>query len=282
MDAEKVGATISVLRKRKDMTQRELAERLRVTDKAVSRWERGLGVPDQSLLSRLAETLDTDIEVILEGELWRGEPSWRGLLWLNYKDGIGPDTMLYGKRSVYLQLGYLMLAGVRRITIAGAPEMVKTAKNIISKADSYDVELRFIKLLDGFWEQPSPSSGTPASVTKGSGIMLVAGLDFLYGKDLTRAFKRQMAECEGPVRLTGHNGVGTSVYFAPGEQEPLSLLRSLEHLEARPRKLERGIVCFPIESQDDVIDAANLVAILERHSGESVMDLGVIAQHRGM
>ncbi|MCH3957754.1 MAG: helix-turn-helix domain-containing protein [Olsenella sp.] len=282
MDAEKVGATISVLRKRKDMTQRELADQLRVTDKAVSRWERGLGVPDQSLLSKLAEVLETDIEVILEGELWRGEPSWRGLLWLNYEDGIGPDTMLYGKRSVYLQLGYLLLAGIRRITVAGMPETGEAAKRLVSKVDGYDVDFSFVNLPTGFLEWSPSNNDVPASTARGSGTMLVTGLDFLYGKDLTRAFKRQMAECEGPVRLTGHNGVATSVYFVPGEQKPLSLLRSLRCIEAQSRKLERGIVCFPIESQDDVIDAANLIAILERHSGESVMDLGAIARHRGM
>lgn len=42
MDAEKFGAFIAEMRKQKQMTQKELAEKLHVTDKAVSRWERGV------------------------------------------------------------------------------------------------------------------------------------------------------------------------------------------------------------------------------------------------
>ena len=57
MEAERVGKTIAYLRKRAGLKQWELAEQLGVTDKAVSRWERGLGVPDQSLLPMLADVL---------------------------------------------------------------------------------------------------------------------------------------------------------------------------------------------------------------------------------
>lgn len=51
MDAEKFGAFISQCRKEKQMTQAELAARLQVTDKAVSRWERGIGFPDNGNIS---------------------------------------------------------------------------------------------------------------------------------------------------------------------------------------------------------------------------------------
>ena len=51
------------------MTQRELARRLLVTDKAVSKWERGQGCPDVSLLAELAGVLGVDLETLLSGEL---------------------------------------------------------------------------------------------------------------------------------------------------------------------------------------------------------------------
>ena len=55
MDAQKIGALIFSLRKEKQMTQKELAERLAVTDKAVSKWERAAGMPDgESSLGGLA------------------------------------------------------------------------------------------------------------------------------------------------------------------------------------------------------------------------------------
>ncbi|MBQ2313304.1 MAG: helix-turn-helix transcriptional regulator, partial [Treponema sp.] len=49
MNPLKVGNTIAFLRKQAGMTQNELAQKLNVTDKAVSRWERGIGTPDISL-----------------------------------------------------------------------------------------------------------------------------------------------------------------------------------------------------------------------------------------
>ena len=69
MDAGKIGKLISELRKEKHMTQRALAERLLVSDKAVSKWERGLGCPDLSLLPGLSAVLEVDLEKLLAGEL---------------------------------------------------------------------------------------------------------------------------------------------------------------------------------------------------------------------
>lgn len=69
MDANKVGALIRQLRMQKGMTQRELAERLYVSEQAVSKWERALGCPDVSLLSALARALDVDIKSLLQGEM---------------------------------------------------------------------------------------------------------------------------------------------------------------------------------------------------------------------
>lgn len=67
MDNDKSGALISSLRKEKGYTQRQLAEALHVSDKAVSKWECGLGCPDVSLLGALSSVLGVNIEKILEG-----------------------------------------------------------------------------------------------------------------------------------------------------------------------------------------------------------------------
>ena len=68
MDYEKIGDFISKLRKEKKLTQKELADLLHITDKAVSKWERGLGCPDVSLLGELSEILDVGIGELLNGE----------------------------------------------------------------------------------------------------------------------------------------------------------------------------------------------------------------------
>ena len=68
MDKEKLGLFVSRLRKEQNMTQKELAERLGVTDKAVSKWERGLSFPDISLIEPLADTFDVSVMELLQGK----------------------------------------------------------------------------------------------------------------------------------------------------------------------------------------------------------------------
>lgn len=67
MDYQKIGDLISKLRKEKGLTQKELADKLFITDRAVSKWERGLGCPDVSLLDDLSKILDISIIEILKG-----------------------------------------------------------------------------------------------------------------------------------------------------------------------------------------------------------------------
>ena len=69
IDQKKIGAFIRTLRKEKNMTQQELADKLGVSDKAVSKWERGDGCPDVGILPTLAQALGTDVDSLLKGEL---------------------------------------------------------------------------------------------------------------------------------------------------------------------------------------------------------------------
>ena len=57
MDAKTFGAFLARMRKSQGLTQAELAQQLHVTDKAVSRWERGVGLPDINTLEPLADAL---------------------------------------------------------------------------------------------------------------------------------------------------------------------------------------------------------------------------------
>ena len=68
MDNVKTGAFIKELRKEKCLTQKELADFLYITDKAVSKWERGLCAPDISLFEPLAQVLDISIVELIGGE----------------------------------------------------------------------------------------------------------------------------------------------------------------------------------------------------------------------
>lgn len=65
MDAAYTGSRISSLRKQNNLTQKELAEKLHVTDKAISKWERGLNYPDLALLPVIANVLETSVADLL-------------------------------------------------------------------------------------------------------------------------------------------------------------------------------------------------------------------------
>ena len=67
MDAAKTGAFIAAMRRERNMTQAELAAVLHVTDKAVSKWERGAGLPDINLIEPLAAALDVSVLELMQG-----------------------------------------------------------------------------------------------------------------------------------------------------------------------------------------------------------------------
>lgn len=69
MNQEKIGNFILELRKEKNMTQQELADKIGVTDKAISKWENGRGMPDLSLMKPLYKELGITINELISGEI---------------------------------------------------------------------------------------------------------------------------------------------------------------------------------------------------------------------
>ena len=68
MDSQKFGTFIAQCRKDKKMTQSDLAAKLNVTDKAISRWERGVGFPDINTIEPLAAALDVSVAELMKSE----------------------------------------------------------------------------------------------------------------------------------------------------------------------------------------------------------------------
>ena len=68
MNQEKIGKFISKIRKEKRITQKQLAEKLGITDRAISKWENGKSMPDLALLKPLCDNLDITINELLSGE----------------------------------------------------------------------------------------------------------------------------------------------------------------------------------------------------------------------
>ena len=96
MNNTKVGKFIREIRKEKGFTQKELAEQLGITDKAVSKWERGINCPDISLLEELANLLDVTVLELIKGKRLTKETK------INNKDII--DTMKYSRKNIIQEI----------------------------------------------------------------------------------------------------------------------------------------------------------------------------------
>ena len=68
MDQLKIGKFIADCRKQKSLTQMQLSEKLGITDKAVSKWERGIAMPDSSIMLELCDILGISVNELLSGE----------------------------------------------------------------------------------------------------------------------------------------------------------------------------------------------------------------------
>ncbi|HHX69241.1 MAG: helix-turn-helix transcriptional regulator [Miniphocaeibacter sp.] len=69
MDCAKIGELIYNLRKEQGLTQKNIADKLNISNKTVSKWERGLGCPDIALWNDLSEILNIDISQMMTGEI---------------------------------------------------------------------------------------------------------------------------------------------------------------------------------------------------------------------
>ena len=68
MDQMKIGKFIAQKRKEQNITQAQLAEKLLITDKAISKWERGIAMPDSSIMLELCDILKISVKELLLGE----------------------------------------------------------------------------------------------------------------------------------------------------------------------------------------------------------------------
>jgi transcriptional regulator with XRE-family HTH domain len=67
MDQLKIGKFIAECRKQKQLTQLQLADKLGITDKAISKWERGIAMPDSSIMLELCDILGISVNELLNG-----------------------------------------------------------------------------------------------------------------------------------------------------------------------------------------------------------------------
>lgn len=184
MDVEKIGKAIAYLRKRAGYTQKDLADRIGISDKAVSKWERGLGLPDIGYLRKLSILLDTDSDSLLTGDVVHHDSSWSGVIVLDdNRYGIGAGTMIYDKPLIYYLLSYFLLVGIREVTVVGSEQDKKYIEESLGTGEEYGIRLtKVVGALKDAVDMRQLSDN----------VMLVYGRCLLYGVDQTRFFQKAM------------------------------------------------------------------------------------------
>lgn len=171
MDQGKIGRFIADRRRRKGLTQMQLAERMNVTDRAVSKWENGRSLPDASIMLALCHLLDISVNDLLHGEVVmkesyhekteellvemakQKEEADRKMLSLEIVIGVLSVIVLLGANCV---AAYLPMAAWLQITLAASGFAIgliglMLALRIEQTAGYYECAVCHHKYVPGFW-----------------------------------------------------------------------------------------------------------------------------------
>lgn len=321
MENEKLGKAISFLRKRAGYTQRELSELLDISDKAVSKWERGLNYPDISLLAKLSILLDTDIESLLEGNVSYCNQMWRGVMVFDDYDEVSAVTQVYDKPVVYYILSYFLLVGIKEILILSSLEDNINMERILGDGRQWGIHLTYC--IHNFKTGLRKIWNDKKDFISSYNIMVVYGKKLLYGIDITKTFQRAMARRNSITLLTTQSkcGVDSSqimfdsnkkvivsdtiseknvqyahhtipILFCSSEKTDQVLFsidsfkRILENLKCistlRVEMIGRGILIYNLQNFDDVVEASTFVRNIQKNQNEYISCVEEIAWRRGL
>lgn len=314
MDITNVAKAISYLRKRAGYTQKDLADRLGVSDKAVSKWERGLGLPDVSLLGRLSVLLDTDTDSLLAGDVIHHDKGWNGLLVLDDNScGIGPGTIIYDKPLIYYLLSYFLLVGIKNIKIICSETSRQYIQSEFSGEKSLNMGLSFGDSVS--------DAINDSKFMYCDNLMVLFGRSFIYGVDMTRFLQKAMSNKDRITVMALPRGVKDSstivrfdankkivpsehndqlktqynycdipLFFCPKtvflreycpSEDKYDVSWVFHNQDVYIEALDRGFVEIRIEQWDDVAEAASFIKVLQNHCGMIFYCIEEVAWRRG-
>ena len=274
MNPIKTGKAIASLRKRAGYTQASLAEALDVSDKAVSKWERGIACPDLSLFPKLSILLDTDIDDLINGEIVERNHNWKGIVFLDELAAVS----VYTKPLVYYLLQNFILVGIRDILVLGG-----NSSDILGTGEQWGIRLTY------------EASSSPADLLKhpafiSSSTMMIYGNTLIYGADLTRKFQYMMLSTNMAVDLVTNGNKQVPILFCHE-----SVWKSVKGRLANWNRVDemisginpihksftRGVVALPMNDFDQILTASRFVQIIEQSEEKKIADLTEIACSRG-
>lgn len=246
------GRMIQELRAKAGFTQRTLADALHITDKAVSKWERGICLPDVSLLPKLSLLLDVDLDVLISKSIEQE-------IWVGFIDIQGCDfsQVIYDKPLVdYLLIHYLLL-GITDIYVLSEERNQKFLQS-----------QRYVELGFHFSFNPPNSAN----------MMIINRPWFVFGSDLTQQFQGAMLS-ERNTKLVPENQ--EPVFFFSHGDDYLTDSKNFVKTAAK-RTLGRGMVCVDMSNQDKLLDVANFVRIYQQNSGLFIGKLDEVINHKSV
>lgn len=249
------GNNIRRLRIEAGYTQKTLAEALHVTDKAVSKWERGLCLPDGSLLPKLSLLLDADIGVIVSRHVI--EEEWVGMIDIMDCDF---SRIVYDKPLVYFLLSHYLLLGIRRIHV------LTTEAN-----REYLLEEKFETLGFEFcFEIPERKN-----------MMVINHPWFLFGSDLTHQYYGAMVS-ERMTKLVPTNQEPVFLFCREKRADAYFADKKKVFREASVRTLGRGMVCLDMYDYDKILEVASFIRAYQKNAGLLIGSLEEIAYRKGL
>lgn len=244
------GKRIAALRKAAGYTQKTLAYALSITDKAVSKWERGICMPDSVILPKLASLLDTDLGTLLSNDGLLTD--WKGIL---ITDGfsVSIDTLINGRPLIHYLMSYFLLLKITDVAIITKDEEYVRSLNL----HQYGLNISF---------SPFYSEKT----------VIVDGEFLLFGAYLSTQLLTMMLSNEDTVPCI--NGTDLPVLIMHKKSDNIGELFAV----AKRKSLFRGTIFIPIRTTENICDVESLIRIYEKYHGIVFSDLKEIAQNRGI
>lgn len=275
------GKLIAELRKKAGYTQQSLAEVLGITDKAISKWERGISCPDISLLPKLSVLLDADIEALLSGVADIYSHKWKGILYIP-ESSFPLDTLIYDKPLVYYLLSNFLLVGITDILMI-MPKNNDCSKYIEEELSMVEINLN-VFLYDK--EDITHCIIENEKFIKGSNTLLISDSFFLFGASLTRNFQSFMSLQDGIIQIYLNDSIDTPLYFI-SENKWDSFFKNAKDQtidfllkNCIKKYLSRGTIFLPIKNYKQLNDASNFVKFYQEYHNQQVCDLAEILKNR--
>lgn len=254
MSTNETGKLIQELRIRAGFSQKTLAAALHITDKAISKWERGISLPEVSLLPKLSLLLDTDMELLLANSIELDD--WVGLIDIH---GTDFSQIVYDKPLVYYLLCHYILVGIRRIYVLTDKRNEEYLNSDLLQ--SFGLEFIF-------------------DIPKEKNMMIMDHPWFLFGSNLTKKYQSAMLS-QRMVKLVPYNQESI-FYFSTNADCGLYFSDKKKFKKSMTEKpLGRGMVCFDMDDYDKVLDVSGFVRTYQRNSGLLIGDIEEMAYKKG-